>query len=245
MEQITKLMRPGLLVALKTAVRGGVEYKREDIDSDDEGKFKKWETTRLMEDPAEHDAAVKTAGAASRLVSKLCVRTEFGLLCLLDREAEFDAAVLAARMKVNDFNAKAKTCKIHVTAVKARIADNDAEAIRALVQEAKDLLDDMGVAIANADVDSIRKAAGEAKNLSKMMTPDTSGWVNSALEAARETATAIVKRAGNLSDEVTKSVIEVETEAFATARFEFLEVATKAIEALPSVDLQRMGELEV
>lgn len=243
----TKLMRPGLLVALKTHVRGGVEYRREDLEGDDEGKFVKWETTRLMEDPAEHDAAVKAAGAASRLVSKLCVHTEFGLLCLLTKEGELDAAVAEARAKVNAFNEQAKTCKIQVHTVKARIADNDAEAIRALVDEARDLLDAMQLGIKNADVEAIRDAATalKSKRLADIMTPQSSSWVNTAMEAARETATALVRRAGNLGNTALNSVIEVETESFTTARMEFLELSSKTIEALPSVDMQRGAGLEV
>jgi hypothetical protein len=241
----TEVMVPGILVALKTSVRGGVEYQRSGLDSDDEGRVTSWETTRYMDDPAEHKAAVELAGEASRLVSKLCVRTNFGLLCKADREAELDAAVIEMRRKVAEWNQKSLHSYVYVTAIKGRIADNDEEAIRAIVSEATELLDRMDAGIADGNVAEIRDAALRAKRLTEMMTPDAGSQVNAALSQARQVARTIVKRGEDLSDRVANVTIEVEREQFAKARFAFLETAAAVNESLPSIDLQRGAELEL
>ncbi len=124
MEQ-TQIMVPGILVALKTSVNGGVEYARSGVEEDEEGRVKKWETTRLMEDPAERKGANEIASKASNLISRLCVRTSFGLLCRIDREAELDEAVVAMRALVTEWNRKAIHSFVTVSAIKGRIADND------------------------------------------------------------------------------------------------------------------------
>ena len=60
----TTKIRPGLMVSLKTRVEGGVTYMRENLEPTSaevvggEGKLvEKWNTTKVVEDPAEHKRA--------------------------------------------------------------------------------------------------------------------------------------------------------------------------------------------
>ena len=241
----TEVMVPGILVALKTSVRGGVEYQRTDVERSDEGHVKEWHTKRYMDDPAERKAATELVNKLSNSISRLCVRTTFGLLCRTDREAELDAAIRDVRASVREWNATTRYSTVHLNAVKGRIADNDEEAIRAIVDEATDLLDRMERGLSDADVTVIRDAASRAKRLAAMMTPEAAGQIESALEAARDAARAIVRKSGELDARVADAMVQVETEAFAKARFTFLEAAEAAVESLPSVDLGRAGALEV
>ena len=55
----TTKIRPGLMVSLKTEVRGGVSYLRENLDPSSaqvvDGKtVESWNTTKIVEDAAEH-----------------------------------------------------------------------------------------------------------------------------------------------------------------------------------------------
>jgi hypothetical protein len=238
-------MMPGILVALRTSVRGGVEYERSELEADDAGRVTRWETTRFMENPAERKAAAELASKAAGLVSKLCIRTTFGLLCRTDREAELDAAVAEMRQTVTEWNQKAEHTFVSVSAIKGRIADNDEEAIRAIVAEARDLLDQMGKGLEEADVDQIRAAALRAKKLSGMMTEDSGDRINAALTAARQAAKAIVKRGDDLSNKVAAVTIQIERDTFNEARFSFLDMAEKITDELPAVDLQRTAALEI
>jgi hypothetical protein len=238
-------MRPGILVALKTSVHGGVQYQRNTLEEEADGRVAKWETTRYMDDPAEHEAATKLAGKAAQLVSRLCVRTPFGILCPVDREAELDAAVIEMRAMVTGWNSKSVHSIISVNAIKGRIADNDEEAARAILEEAGQLLAQMDRAIADADVEAIKAAAMRTKRLTDMMTTDSTEVLTKAIKAARETAKIIKKRGEDVADRVAKVKIEIEREAFDEARVAFLGIADKVIEALPSIDLGRGAALEV
>jgi hypothetical protein len=241
----TQVMVPGILVALKTSVRGGVEYQRTALEEDAEGKVKRWETTRFMDDPAERKAANETQAKASGMISRLCVRTTFGLLCRTDRETELDAAVNEMRQLVSEWNRTAEHSYVYVSAIKGRIADNDEEAIRAILEEAKDLLNQMDKGLSAADVKVIRDAAMRAKRLSEMMTDESAGQINDALDAARQAARAIVRSSGELNAQLASVSIDVEREAFAAARLSFLQMSDTVIEALPSVNVSRTGNLEI
>lgn len=241
----TQVMVPGILVALKTSVRGGVEYHQIPLEEDDEGRVKKWETTRLMDDPAERKAAGELSAKASSLVSKLCVRTSFGMLCRIDKERELDAAVAEMRTLVRAWNSEARHSFVYASAIKGRIADNDEEALRAILDEAKDLLDQMDRGLSESDVEMIRGAAMRAKRLSEMMTEDPAGQISAALTAARSAARAIVKRSADMSNELAATTLTVKKQAFDEARFSFLEMSAEVAEALPSIDMQRTAELEV
>lgn len=242
--QATQVLVPGILVALKTGVNGGVEYRHAEIEEDEEGRVKRWETTRFMEDPAERKAAGELAGKAGWLIARLCVRTSFGMLCRNDREAELDAAVVEARRLATEFNARARHSFVNVSAIKGRIADNDEEATRAILNEVTDLLARMDRGLAEADIGLIRDAASRAGRLSGMMTEDSGTQISAAVKAARQAARAIVKRGEDLSNQIANDVVEAEKASFAKARFSFLEEAATVIEALPSVNLQRGASLE-
>lgn len=241
----THVMVPGILVALKRQVSGGVTYTRDLVESSEDEKIMRWEGTRYMDDPEERKKAVEVAGAASRLISRLCVRTSFGMLCPTERESELNQAVVEMRAMVSSWNDKARYSFIHVSAIKGRIADNDEEAIRAILQEARELLDRMDQGLSENDVKLIRDAANKAKKLSEMMVSDTSGQIDDALAAARRAARAIVKKAESTNKRVASAIVKAEREAFDAARFAFIEASDETIEALPSVDLQRTADLEL
>jgi len=85
-------LKPGFLVSLKSSVRGGVTYTREDAVTaasaiSGEGRdISAWTTTKIVEDAAEHDLARKTCGKALAGIRKLCIHSDFGLLCPLSLE---------------------------------------------------------------------------------------------------------------------------------------------------------------
>lgn len=238
----TQVMRPGILVALRTAVQGGVQYTRHDLE--DDGTIARWETTREMADPEEHKRAQEVRGLAQTAVRRLCIVTTFGLLCPLAREEELDLAVAAARLVVDGWNATAEHTYVTVNVVKGRIADNDEEALRALLAEATDLVERMDRGLATADVAAIRDAASRARALVGIMDGETADRVSETLEAARKAAREIVKRVGVEGKTAEQAVAAINRDAFDKARFAFLDIAENELDALPAVDLQRMAEIE-
>jgi hypothetical protein len=244
MSSNTQVMRPGILVALKTSVDGGVRYYRRDLEHTEDGKSAKWETVREMEDPDEHRRAYEAARLAGGAIYRLCIRTNFGLLCPLEREEELDLAIAAARVAVDLWNSQAEHTWITVSAVKGRIADNDEDAVRAILSEATELVKRMDQGLAQADVKAIRDAASRAKRLAGILDSEASDAVTDAVAAARKQASEIVKRVGAEGMSAEQAVASVNREAFDKARFSFLDTAEAQLEALPTVDKQRLAEIE-
>lgn len=243
-------IKPGLLVSLKTYVRGGVRYDRVELDEHREGEAAvlKWETTRTIEDQAEYEAANELRGRAQALVRGVCVPTTFGLLCPEDRESRLSEAVAQARELTREFNQAARICRVDVCVLKGRIARDDEEAARAIAGEARDLLEQMERGIASADVATIREAAQKAKQLGAVLTDGQAERIGKAVEIARKAAREIVKRVEKGKESLDVVLGDVNLQPIESARFAFLDLEGQAAPGeseriLPPVNLQRIGGL--
>jgi len=250
MSTYTQIMRPGILVALRTRVSGGVHYARTDLpvdpsEADDAvGSIARWETIRTMEDPEEYKRAREVGALASAAISRLCIRTSFGLLCPTSREEELDLAIAAARWNVDLWNTQTMHTTVTVNAIKGRIADNDEEAVRSLIAEATELVERMDQGLARADVQVIRDAASRARKLIGIMDNQAADSISAAVDAARQAAREIVRRVDTEGKRAEDIVGTVNREAFDGARFAFLDIAKTELDSLPAVDVQRMAEIE-
>lgn len=190
-------LRPGLLVALKTSVKGNVQYKKVTIEADHETdvgeRLAKWETERRIVDPREHEEATTLRSKARTIISGVCANSAFGLLCPEDKEEELARAVEKARLLADDFNARARLTRIDLYVITGRIAPDDAEAIRAINSEMRDLMDTMQRGLQNLDVQTVRDAANKARNVGQMLSPKAQERVALAIEAARSAARKITK----------------------------------------------------
>lgn len=247
----TAVIRPGLLVSLKSTVSGGVTYERRDLDAptEEEGKdVAKWETTRLIEDPAEHDRATKTRSRAVKEIRGLCSHTSFGLLCPETAEAELDAAVARAKLIAAEHNASAVHTKVEVFVLKGRIAASDAEAARAIGQEVAALIEGMNGAIDRLDPKAIKDAADKAKKMSSMLSPELASKVGDAVSTARAAARTIVRRVEKGGEAAAIVLADIQRGNIARARIAFLDLDTPEASAavgpaLPAVDVRRFADL--
>lgn len=238
------VIRPGILVALKSRVSGGVSYQRLDIEKGADRS--KWETTKLVEDPEEHNAATKARGAALGAISKLCSKTTFGLLCPLDSEAALDAAVIEARAIVRAHNDKATFTKVEIYILKGQIASSDEEAARAIGQEVASLVAEMSAGIDKLDAGSIREAANKARELSAMLGEEQQQAVNGAIEAARKAARQIVKRIEKDGEQAAIVLADIQRGSIEKARMAFLDLEDAGnAEALPAHNAQRFADLDM
>jgi hypothetical protein len=251
----TTVIRPGILVALKSTVTGGVEYKRVDLDAGGEtpngASVARWETTRVIVDPVEHERAVKVRGKALGMIRGLAAATSFGLICPQDREPELDEAVKKARALVEEHNDNATCTRVAIYCLKGRIASTDEEAARAISGEVRSLLDAMDRGIAQLDVAEIREAASKAASLGSMLGEDQVKAVGEAVEQARKAARVIVKRIEKEGEDAAVVLADIQRGALEKARFAFLDLAPESPvtaegehaapsePALPAVDLQR------
>lgn len=246
----TSILKPGILVSLHTELRGGVTYTRTDLDAEarDGVDVARWETTRVIEDPAEHKRAEQARSKAGNLIRSVCAKTAFGLLCPVSRETELDAAVRDARQVADDFNASSNYARVRVYTIKGRIASTDEEAARAIASEVRGLLADMERGVRSADAGLIRDAANRAKQLGGVLGAERADKIEGAVKAARDAARAIVRRVEKDGEEAARVVRSLSVAPIEEARAAFLDLdedTHEAIEALPPVDAQRGAELDI
>lgn len=223
----TAVLRPGLLVALSTRLKGNVNYERRDTDPehiDPSGaKVASWETTREISDPVEWERAVKARSAARSAVVAACAQSSFALLCASANESRLESAIAEARDIAQAFNDSAKQTRLEVYILVGKVAQDDVEAAKAISAEVRELLEAMKSGIAAADPQAIRDAANRAKQLGEVLSPDVAGKVSAAIVEARRAARLIVARVEKAGDKAADVLKECTVRAIETARFAFLD----------------------
>lgn len=231
-------LRPGLLVALKTSVRGNVKYATQDIESDHltaDGQRKAvWQTQRVVTNPAEFELATKVRGLARTAITAVCAASNFGLLCAEADADKLAAAVFDARQVVASFNATATVTHIDIYLIAARVASDDKEAVRAINSEVRDLLTAMEEGIRNLDVEAVRNAANKARGMGKILSPFASDQVQRAIDAARGIARKIAKAGEGVTVEIDRAVMN----SLRTARTAFLDLEDDSDAGASSEPLQ-------
>ena len=247
------VIKPGFLVSLKTSLRGGVSYTRTDIEGDhidDTGKrVAEWQTRRAIHDPEEFNKATEARSAARSAVSSVCNASSFGLLCPMDKENELTDAIAAARQIARAHNGDAKRTYVDVFVLVGRIAQDDAEAARAIGAEVRALLADMEAGIRAADPERIRDAASKARAIGGMLSDDVASKVTDAIAEARRAAREIVRRVEKAGETAATVVRDLYTSKIEAARFAFLDMeegeATPEAPAVAGLDLPPAGEIEL
>jgi hypothetical protein len=224
----TSLIRPGLLVALKTSLRGGVQYVQNVIEAEHTteagAQVARWETTRQIADADEHARASVARSKARSLIASACCSSSFGMLCPVGGESQLQEAIAAAYKVANDFNATARTTRVDVYVLTGRVADSDEAAARAIGAEVRDLLDAMQSGVAAADPKAIRDAATRARELAGMLSDDVASSVSKAIAEVRAVAKRIVKQAGEAGEQAATIVDDIKLEALQSARFAVLDM---------------------
>jgi hypothetical protein len=223
----TTLIRPGLLVSLKTAVRGGVSYQQRTIEADhSEGasRVARWETTRQIADAEEHDAAVIARGKARTAVSRVCCASTFGLLCPQSQEDQLLQGIEEAQQIAAAHNARALYTRLEVFVITGRIADSDEQAARAIGSEVRDLIAAMEAGVRAADPERIREAANKARALAGMLSSDAKTKVTAAIAEVRSIASDIVRRVEKAGEVAADVVRDVKLKALEGARFAVLDM---------------------
>jgi hypothetical protein len=210
-------LRPGLLVSLKTSIRGNVSYAVDTIDPDylDESGARraKWQTERVVADPREHERAVRVRSTCRSLVIRHCASSSFGLLCPERNEAFLRAAIEEAQAEVRAFNEEAALTRIGFYVLIGRVAADDAEAVRAIGAEMRELMSDMESGIEGLNAEAVRSAAKKARALGNMLSDDAASRVADAIGAARGIAREIVKAGEGVAFEIDRAALRQITEA--------------------------------
>jgi len=218
-------VRPGLLVSLKTVLQGNVKYLKTELEEDhaidDGGRKARWETERTIANAQEHEDAVKVRSKCRILIMSVCAKSNFGLLCSIEKQKQLEEAVSESRRLAESFNATSSLSKIGVFVLVGELVANEVEAARAINFEVRGLIDSMEQGIKKLDVKQIRDAALRAKNLGSMLTDGANEKLSEAIKAARKVATAITKQGEVASSEIDQQTMTT----LADARTAFLDLS--------------------
>lgn len=224
----TSTIRPGLLVALKTAVTGNVHYHKQELGStfDNEAEVVRWETERTIKDPKEFKAAGQIRMKARGFILNVCARSSFGLLCPESNADKLSAAIRKAHQLADSFNADAQVTRVNVNVIAGRVASDDVEAARAINGEVRELLERMELGLKHMDFNAIRDAATRAKALSSIVAPEANERLQVAIDAAREAARKLVKAGETAAREVDKEALKT----LKASRTAFLDIDDAPVE---------------
>lgn len=250
----TSIIRPGFMVSLKTSVSGGVAYTRTDLDAtgvDTTGSAQvaRWETTKIVADPVEHDRAVVVRNKARALITKACVSTAFGLLCPEAAEGDLLRAVAEARALVREHNDGASRTTVGLYVLTGKVASTDEESARAIGEEVRTLIAGMSSAIDRLDPDALREAASKASKVAAMLAPAESEKVGAAVQAARKAARDITRRVVKGAEPAALVLLDIQRGAIEQARMAFLDFDGDAPMGedgeMPAANVARMASLEM
>jgi hypothetical protein len=220
-------LRPGLLVSLKTSVKGNVSYRKQEIERDhaidDQARRAKWETTRTIANAEEHAEATVVRGKARYQIARVCADTAFGLLCPEANREELATAIDDARAMIEAFNARATITRLDLYAIIGVVAADDAEAARAVSAEMRELVAEMAAGVESLNPDKIREAANRARALGKILSADGKARVQEAIDSARKAATAIAK-AAQAGETAATAVSQAALDKLESARTAFLDM---------------------
>lgn len=231
------LLRPGLLVSLRTTIKGGVSYQKRTIEPEHAqgaGTVATWETTRQVQDADEHARAVVARGAARTAIIRTCIAGNW-LVCPAANEDKLRAGIEEACEIAAKHNETANCTCVEVYAIVASFASDDEQATRAIGSEVRDLIADMERAVRNADPEAIREAANRARTLSGMLGDGTQAKVSAAIAEVRRVARDIVSRVEKAGEVAADVVRDVKLEALAGARFAVLDMLGETEEPMQEV----------
>lgn len=247
---MTTKIRPGILVAVRSSVQGGVSYQRRDLSPDGESSgetetIERWETTKVTVDAAEHERATRARSLACAAIRSACAQTAFGLLCAESDEAALDEGIRKARAICAEHNATAEHTTVGVRVLKGRVASTDEEAARAVGAEVASLIEQMSAAVDRLDPAAIREAAQKAREIAAVLDPEQEAKVGAAVKAARAAAKEIVRRIEKGGEPAAVVVADLRLGAIEAARCAFIEVDDEIeVEETPAPEAARFAGID-
>jgi len=252
-DQIMRLsiLRPGLLVVVNSHVIGGVQYRRVDLDASGADRpvgveVTRWETTKVVDDPEEHDRAVKARGRALAEIDAVCVQSKFARLCPTDRAGDLEAAIERAQAIVSAHNAGATCTRVELFTFLGQVAATDEQATRKIAREMTELFADMSRGIDAMNPDAIREANKRAVEVAGMLGDDQIKAVSEAVEQAKKAARDITRRIGKKGEDAAIVMASIQRGAIERARFAFLDTDDSpavTVEPTAQANVQRFADM--
>lgn len=218
-----RTLRPGILVSLKTSVRGGVKYRKVDLESerdpDSGAQISRWDTTKIVFDPEEQKLASQTTNRARYLVARVCAESRHGLLCPEEKVPDLEAAINEATELCDDFNMTSIHTRVEVNVVCGKIVADDVMATQALFRETEQFMEQMQEGLAQLDVKKVRELCKKALDVGQMLAPDANNTVAAAVNAARSQCRKIIAAGEQVAIELDETTMNT----IGAARNQFLD----------------------
>lgn len=227
MSNVLKL-RPGFLVCFSTRVENGVEHLKSQVREEvlpDGAVRKEWQAATIIHDPEEFKAVSVLRSRVRNIMKGVTTNTGFALMCPREDEQRLSAAITEMDALALGWNETSKVYKLRVSTVLAEIAENKADAIKAIKSEVVDLLARMEAATRAGSVRDIRAAANEAAQkvaLLDLESEDGDDEIAQALAVARGVARKIVKRVEKGGEDLAAVLEQQNLEPIAAARLRFI-----------------------
>lgn len=222
MSEVKKL-KPGILVSLKTHSAGNRSYTKQDLErahiAENGVERSRWNTTKIVFDPAEAKLAGQITSKARYTITKLCADTAHGPLCPSERRAELYEAIAEARAMCEEFNATAVFSRIEVNVICGEVVADDVEAARSLFAETERLMTDMQAALEALDTKKIQQLCSKALNMGQMLSPEANANIVAAVNIARTARKKIVAAGEQAAIQIDRRAIE----ALGVVRSSFLD----------------------
>ena len=226
-----RAIKPGVLVSLKTRIRGNVKYQKRDIEyahTDEYGYQRSaWETHKIVFDPAEQTSASQVCSRARYLVARLCASTDHGLLCPDERVDDLNEAIAEARRLAAEFNATATYTQVEVNVVRGRVIADDMETARAIFSEQERFLQEITEGLQRLDVKEVRAVCKRALSAGQILSPNANATVKAAVAAARGACNRIVEAGEQVAVEIDQATLDT----LSMARNSFLDFDFEEVES--------------
>lgn len=249
-------LRQGIMVTLTTHVKGGVSRSTpidlpvdETMAPNENAKVIRRETTTIIEDPAEREAASKLRSKLSGMIRKQCIKTEFCLLCPEANAEALKAAVAQAQALAAEYNKVAKKTKIFLYVMTGQMSTDDEQNARAITSEVRTLIATIEDAIEKLEPKAIQEAASKAARVSAMLAPEQSAKIGAAVAAARKAARDI-NRLSKKGTEAAEILADIQRGAIVSARnmfasLDFEDAPVNTGDELPAVDVARVAGIDL
>lgn len=237
-------LRPSILVALSTSVKGGSVSERTVLEVQQDGSEEREisRTVKTVFDRAEHQRACSVRAEARAIFERVSRRTAFGLMVEGEREPDLREAARQAEALVADFNDGSRHSKVHLAWLPARIDEGGGaqDAVAAIRAEVGSLLESLEEATRGGDVGALRDLANRATVMGRLLTEDSPGAseLGAAVTEARRVASAVVRRVGKLGEDRATVLAEANLATINVARFAFLGRPQRAPEGAEGGEVQ-------
>lgn len=245
-------IKPGYLVSVKTTLRGGVKYEREDIRNEhkkDGSKEEEWRTVKTVTNEEEFKAAEKQRAKIAALVSSRCKLTPFGLICQEEDIEELYMAKELAELMVDEWNTSAKHTIMTLNVLPVCISTDDERVARDIAKQMRDLAKQMKDAVRAGDVEAIREAAKTAATMKEMFGEEEKARVSLAIKAARDAAKIITKQVIKNKEKIEAVLPTLKLGPISKMRFVFADIPEdgqkKASAKMPVASAKRTATVEI